>query len=168
MVITKSAKDLKPYLLDPRVKPIKNPYYLITDDEQTIFVVTSGLNGIEFNKTVGSEASLEGVTLCQCLYGQGILLLQRNDEESGVKEFKVVTLSSGRQVDIPAGWASCLVNVGKRFLVVLKSGVYEENSSNTEPILEKQGLSYYVIEKKGEIAFEQNPNYKVHPQITTE
>lgn len=165
MVIKKDSKDLKPVLMDPKVKIIKHPYYLITDDNQTIYVVTSGLNGVEFNKTVGFKSSFERVTLYQCLFGQGILLLQRDDEEGEVKEFKVVTLNSGRQVGIPAGWISSLVNVGKNFLVVLKS---EASEDNAESAIEKRGLAYYVVEKKGEIAFEQNPNYSIHPQITTE
>lgn len=168
MVITKTSKDLKPVLMDVTVKPIKNPYYLITDDKGTIYVVTPGLNGVEFNKTRGILSTYEGVTLYQCLYGQGILILQRNDEEGEAKEFKVVTLNAGRQVGVPALWVSSLVNVGKNFLVVLKNGSTDEETIDPKPILEKKGLSYYVVEKKGEIAFEKNPNYSVHPQITTE
>lgn len=165
MVITKTSRDLKSVLMDPKATVIKNPYYLIKNDEQLIYVVSPGLNGMEFNKTVGSEASFEGVTLCQSLFGQGIVLLQRNDEGGEVKEFKVITLNSGRQIGVPAGWVSSLVNVGKNFLVVLKN---ESSEDGAESIIEKRGLAYYVVEKKGEISFEQNPNYRLHPQITTE
>lgn len=160
MIITKTSKDLRPHLMDPKAGVIKNPYYLITEDEQTIYVVSPGLNSMEFNKTAGTISTYEGLTLYQCLYGQGILALQRNDDQGEAKEFKVVTLNAGRQVGVPAGWASCLVNVGKGFLVVLKSGGHGE--------VEKQGLAYFIVEKKGEIGFEQNPKYKVHPQIATE
>lgn len=168
MVVTKTLKDLQLVLMDSKAKAIKKPYYLITDETQIIYVVTPGLNGVEFNKTVGSISTSEGLTLYHCLWGRGILLLQRNDEEGEAKEFKVVTLNSGRQVGVPALWASSLVNVGKGFLVVLKSGSYDESSSNSQPIVEKRGLAYYIVEKKGEIAFEQNPNYSVHPQIAAE
>ncbi len=160
MVITKSAKELKPVLMDPKATVIKNPYYLITDDAQVIYVVAPGLNGVEFNKTAGSVSTSEGVTVITCLWGQGILALQRNDEEGEAKEFKIVTLNSGKQVGVPAGWISSLVNVGKGFLVVLQIGAYEESV--------KQELAYYIVEKRGEIAFEQNPNYSVRPQIATE
>lgn len=167
MIVEKTAKDLKPALVDPKVKVVKDPYYLIKGEEAEIFVVSSGLNGTEYNKTVGFFSSFPGVTIYQCLFGQGVLLLQRNDEGEA-KEFKVVTLSSGRQVGVPAGWASVLVNVGKNFLVVLRNGNLDEKYLDEKPILDKQGLAYYVVEKKGEIAFEQNRNYRVHPQITTE
>lgn len=168
MIIEKTAKDLKPALLDPKVKAVKDPFYIIEGDEAEIFVVSAGLNGTEYNKTVGFFSSFLGVTTYQCLFGQGILLLQRNDEVGEAKEFKVVTLSFGRQVGVPAGWGSVLVNVGKSFLVVLRSGNVDGKYLDEKPVLEKQGLAYYVVEKKGEIAFEQNRNYRVHPQITTE
>ena len=140
MIISKTAKDIKPYLMDPKLSVLKNPYYLITDKNQVIYVVTPGVCGIEFNKTVGSVSTFEGVTVITCLYGQGILALQRNDEEGKAKEFKVVTLNSGKQVGVPAGWVSSLVNVGKGFLVVLQSGAYEET--------EKQSLAYNKIKIK--------------------
>lgn len=169
MVKQINSSELKSVLMDPKVKLVKNPYYLITDEAQVIFVVSPGLNGVEFNKTIGSKSSFEGITIYHCLFGQGILILQRNEYDSEeVKEFKVVTLNSGRQVGVPAGWSSALVNVGKGFLVVLKSGGYEETPANAADIIEKKGLAYYIVEKKGEIGFEQNPNYRVHPQITTE
>ena len=80
------GKDLRAVLMDSKVKPIKNPYYLITDEAQVIFVVSPGLNGIEFNKTVGSKSSFEGLTLYQCLYGKGILVLQRNEQSSRMRD----------------------------------------------------------------------------------
>lgn len=168
MLISKTLADLKPVLFDPKEGGIKNPYYLITGDEGIIFVVSAGLNGTEFNKTTGFFSNFSSLTSYTCLFGQGILLLQRNDEQGEAKEFKVVTLSAGRQVGVPVGWGSTLVNIGKNFLVVLKSGVTDEKRLDSKPVIEKRGLSYYVIEKKGEISFEQNPNYRVHPQITTE
>lgn len=170
MVKTFTSKDLKPVLMDPKAKQIRRPYYLIegTGEGQIIYVLTSGLNGVEFNKTVGSFSSSEGLTLYQCLRGQGIVILQRNDEGDEAKEFKIVTLNSGRQVGVPAGSISSLVNIGKGFLVVLANGNSEENISELQPVIKKRGLAYYIVEKKGEIGFEQNPNYSVHPQISTE
>ena len=98
MVKSINAKDLK-------------PVYSIEDQEQVIFVVSPGKNGVEFNKTLGYFSNFPLVQTFQCLYGQGILLMQRNDS-FGVKEFKVVTLNSNRQVLVPAGWGMCLVNTG--------------------------------------------------------
>lgn len=147
---------------------VKEPYSMIIDTDQVVFVVSQGMNGTEFNKTEGYFSSYPGVQVYQCLYGQGVLVMQKNDEAGEAKEFKIVTLSSGRQVGIPADWAVCLVNVGKTFLVVVGNVDIKSKYIDSKAIIERQGLAYYIVEKKGEVGFEQNPNYKLHPQITTE
>lgn len=168
MIITKKYKDLEPVLMEKHKIRVKIPYYLITDKEQVIFVVAAGHSGIEFNKTLGYIDELLGMQLYQCLYGSGILLMQRNDELGEAKEFKMVILNSFKQVAVPAGWAVCFVNTGNNFLVVLRNSVLDEKLEISGSIIEKRGFNFYVIKKKGEIAFEPNPNYHVHPQITTE
>ena len=92
--------------MDPQVKPtVKDPYSIILEKDQAIFVISPGLNGVEYNKTEGYFSSYPGVRVYQCLYGQGVLLMQRNDERGEAKEFKVVTLNAGRQISVPAFWA---------------------------------------------------------------
>lgn len=167
MVITIEAKNLKPVLMKGAKSGVKNIYYLIKEGDQLIFIVSPGRNGIEFNKTVGYFSKFPSMQTYQCLYGQGIMVMQRNEFDDA-KEFKVVTLNVGRQVVVPSGWAMCLINTGNNLLVVLRNSYLDEQSIDTKAILEKKGLCYYVVEKKGEINFEPNPNYKVHPQITTE
>lgn len=142
-------------------KGLKHPYHLIKEGSQVIFVVPSGLNGVQFNKTKCFEASPTNSMVFQCLYGQGIAAMQRNDELGEAKEFKVVTLSSGRQLEVAAASLFSFINVSRGFLVVLGPQV-------EEGALEKQDLAYDIVEKKGEIAFEKNPNYRVHPQISSE
>lgn len=168
MIINKSAKDLKPVLMRGANGGLKHPYSIITDDKQAVFVIFVGMNGEEFNKTEGFVSNYPNMQIFNCLFGQGVLLMQRNDINGEAKEFKVVSLREGKQVGIPAGWAVCLVNVGKNFLVVWANVDINSNLVDSKPIVEKKGFSYYVVEKKGEISFEQNPNYLTHPQITTE
>lgn len=150
------------------IRGIKNPYYLIEDNGQVIFVVTPGHNGTEFNKTEGYLSTFPAAQTYISLYGSGILLMQRNDEIGEAKEFKLVTLNPLKQISVPAGWSLCLINTGSAYLVVLRSTGPDKKYMETKPIIEKGGLVYFVVEKKGEITFEPNPNYKVHPQITTE
>ena len=168
MIITRSSQDLKLVLMEKSKAEVKEPYSMIVEKDQVIFVINQGINGLEFNKTEGYFSYYPGVQVYQCLYGQGILVMQRNDENGEAKEFKVVTLNSGRQVGVPAGWAMCLVNVGKAFLVVIGNVDIKSKYIDPKPILQKNGLAYYIIEKKVEVGLEQNPNYKIHPQITTE
>lgn len=169
MIITKKYQDIKDVLMEPQARPIiKEPYSLIVEKDQIIFVISPGQNGVEYNKTEGYLSNYPGVQVYQCLYGQGVLLMQRNDTSGEAKEFKVVTLNPGRQVGIPAGWVMSLVNIGKAFLVVMGNIDLESNNMDSKQIITKRGLAYYIVEKKGEIGFEQNSNYKLHPQITTE
>ncbi len=168
MIISKTDKYLKPVLMKGVKAEVKFPYYLIEENDQLIFIVSSGKNGAEFNKTVGYFSNYPGMQTYQCLYGQGIIVMQRNDFAGEAKEFKVTTLNPGRQVSVPAGWGMCIVNTGSNLLVVLRNSFLSEKDIDEKPILEKRGFAYYVVEKKGEISFEPNPNYSLHPQISTE
>lgn len=168
MITAQTSEDLKPVLMKGVKSGIKNPYYLIEDQEQLIFLVVPGRNGSEFNKTVGYFSTFPSMQIYQCLYGQGILVMQRNDEMGEAKEFKVVSLNPGRQVLVPSGWGMCLVNTGNSYLVVLRNSSLDEEYRDSKPILKKQGFAYFMVEKKGEISFEENPNYRIYPQITTE
>lgn len=168
MVITKTHQDLKDVLIDPKAPGVKDAYFIVPGDGQNITIIASGNNGIEFNKTHGHFHKAQTVEIFQCLYGQGLLIMQRNDEFGEPKEFKVATLSVGRNVTIPAGFGHTAVNVGKTFLVILDNASGSPQAHNYKMVKEKHGFAYYVVEKKGEIALEQNPNYRVHPQITTE
>ena len=168
MIKTFTSKTLKPVLMKKSPIGVKEPYFLIEDNQnQAVFVVSPGKNGAEYNKTLGYFSNFPSVQTFLCLYGQGILMMQKNDS-FGVKEFKISTLSSNKQVLVPAGWGMGLVNTGASYLVVLRIGNGDEKYQETEPILEKKGFAYYIVEKKGEIGFEENPNYQIHPQITTE
>ncbi|GEM_PF-1889170 len=168
MVIAQEPVDLKPVLMDPSGKKVKTPYYSIEESGQVIFVVSAGRNGLEFNKTIGYLSTYPSMQTYLCLYGSGILLMQRNDEFGEAKEFKMVILNPLKQVSVPVGWAMCLVNTGNKLLVVLRNSVLDSKYQDAKSIIEKKGLAYYVVEKKGEIAFEQNPSYRVHPQISAE
>lgn len=168
MITAQTSKDLKPVLMKGAKSGVKTPYYLIKDQAQLIFVVSPGRNGAEFNKTAGYFSSFPNMQTYQCLYGQGVFVTQRNDEVGEAKEFQVVSLNPGRQILVPAGWGMCIVNTGNSYLVVLRNSFLNEKNIDSKPIIKKQGFAYFVVEKKGEISFEENPNYQIHPQITTE
>lgn len=168
MIVSYNLDQLREVLMDPKAKGIKEPYFVIRGEGQNITILAPGKNGVEYNKTYGHFHNYQGVEIYHCLYGQGILVIQRNDENGEAKEFKVTSLSAGKQAEIPAGYGHSLVNVGKGFLAVLDNAPDDPKAHNYQPVKEKRGFAYYVVEKKGEISFEQNPNYGVHPQVTVE
>jgi oxalate decarboxylase/phosphoglucose isomerase-like protein (cupin superfamily) len=169
MIVTKIHKELEDVLFEPKAPGVKESYYTILGDGQNITIINPGKNGVEFNKTYGHVNRYQGAEMYQCLSGQGIVVMERLDENGNAKEFRVATLSSGKQVEVPAGYGHCVVNVGKGYLVVLDNAPgHGPKYQNYEPIKEKKGFAYYIVEKKGEIGFERNSNYSIHPQITTE
>lgn len=168
MVVTFSIKDIQSVLMDPKSPSIKEPYFIIKGENgENITVVSSGKNGLEFNKTIGYFHTFQGVVIYHCLYGQGILIMQRNDSMGEVKEIKVMGLRPGVSVEIPSGYGHCLANIGKNFLIVADNAPQNEKNQDSEYIKKKKGLAYYIVDKKGNVSFEENKNYSFHPQITT-
>ncbi len=154
--------------MDPSAPGVKEPFFILEGKEQVIFIVSPGLNGNEFNKTLGDFYLYQAMQVFTVAFGQGVLLMQRNDESGEAKEFKFVNLYPGRSIAVPSGWAVCLVNTGKNYLMVVRNSILSDKYLDSKPITEKQGLAYYVIDKKGDISLTKNPNYRVSPQITTE
>lgn len=154
--------------MDPKAAPlIKEPYFLITGENgQNITIVSPGKNGNEFNKTIGSFHQTAGIQAYHVVYGQGMLLMQRNDEAGEAKEIRVMSLKAGIGIEIPAGYGHCLVNVGKTYLVVIDVTPENQRLDIWEPSIQKHGFVYYLVDKKGDVAFEANLNYRLHPQIT--
>lgn len=168
MITTVTHKEIVDVLMEPRAKGVKESYYVIDGDDQNITIVNPGKNGIEFNKTHGHVHNFLGPEIYQCLFGQGVIVMQRNSEDGGAKEFKVITLHPGKQVEVPAGFSSTMVNIGKGYLVVLDHTYKASKFRDNDKVKNKRGLAYYIVEKKGEIAFDVNPNYSYHPQISSE
>lgn len=164
-----TRQQLKEVLKDPKAGGLKEPYYLTRNPNgQQVTILTAGKNGDEFNKTYGYIYVFPEVEIYQVAYGRGVLIFQKNDETGEAKEVRVVSLKPGVTVEVPTGWVRCLVNVGKSFLIVLDNSIVNKNAYQTEIIKAKRGLVYYVVEKKGEISFEPNRNYRIHPQISVD
>lgn len=168
MIQARTRSELKEVLMDPKSLGVKDPYFVIRgEDGQNITVVSPGRNGNEFNKTYGHFHRYQGVEIYRVLYGQGVLIMQRDDGDGEAKEVRVIGLRGGMTVEIPAGYGHALVNVGKTYLVVLDNAPNDAKAHDFEPVRLKHGLAYYVVDKKGEVGFEPNPHYRLHPQIAT-
>lgn len=168
MIDTIYKKQIKQVLMESKAAAQKVAYYVIRGDKQNITVLMPGLSGFEYNKTHGHFHKYNAVEIYNCLYGQGLVVMQRNDENGQPKEFKVISLHPGKQIEVPAGFGHALINVGKTFLAVLDNAPEPSKAHNYQPVDTKHGFVYYVVEKKGEIGFERNHNYRSFPQITSE
>lgn len=168
MITTRTRQELKDVLMDPKEPGVREPYFVIRGEGgQNITALTPGLNGREFNKTYGHFHNFPEIEIYHVVYGQGLVVMQRNDENGQAKEFRMVTLRPGATVEIPVGYGHSLINIGKTYLVVIDNSPTDAKAHNFEPVKEKHGFAYYVVDKKGEIGFEPNPDYNIHPQIVT-
>lgn len=168
MVTTIKGEELKDVLMEPKAQTIKQPIFTIrsTTTQETIIVLEAGTNGSEFNKIVGFFHRFPGVLIYRCLYGQGLALIQKNDDDGEAKELRVASLRPGVEIEIPSGYGHTVINTGKNFLVVVDNAPENGQYIDVGAMKHKHGLVYYVVDKKGEIAFERNTNYSFHPQIT--
>lgn len=169
MITSVTSKQLQPFLINSENSSIDDPYFIIhaPETEENIQVIKSGKNGNEFNKTIGFFNKSPNVVIYRCVYGHGVLMIQKNDEQGEAKEVKVAGLRPGVEVEIPAGYGHVIANTGKSFLIVVDNALNDVKYKETDLIKSKHGLAYYIIDRKGEIAFERNDNYSFHPQITS-
>ncbi len=169
MIYPVTQKELKSVLMDPESSEVKEPYLLINSgpDSENITIIEPGRNGIEFNKTIGFSHKFNGMLIYRCIYGKGVMVIQKSDEVGEAKEVQVRGLRSGVEMEIPAGYSHTISNTGRTILVMVDNGPKDQKWKDDTQIQTKRGLAYYVIDKKGEIAFEKNPTYSFHPQITS-
>lgn len=169
MITTRTRPELKEVLMDPKSPGVKEPYFVIRGDEgQNITILSPGKNGNEFNKTYGHFHNYQGIEIYRVVYGQGVLIMQRNDDGGEAKEVKVVGLRPGVTVEVPVGYGHALVNIGKTYLVVIDDAPSTSGAHDFDLVKEKHGFAYYIVDKKGEVGFEPNHNYHLHPQIATD
>lgn len=167
MIFQRTRTELKEVLMDPQAPGVNEPYFVVRGAGGNVTILTPGKNGNEFNKTYGHFHNFQGVEVYHVVYGQGVLLMQRNDEQSEAKEVRVTSLRGGMVVEVPSGYGHCLVNIGKTYLITVDNSPNDPKADNYKPVKEKHGFAYYIVDKKGEVGFEPNPNYKLHPQIST-
>lgn len=169
MIDQKTYTELKPVLMDPTEPKVKDPYLVIPNSSDgNLTVVSSGKNGSEYNKTYGLTHTYPGVVTLHCLFGHGVIMTQRYGPEGDVKEVKVHALRPGTTVEIPSSTSYSLTNTGRGLLVTIDNFQNNAKHISTEFITEHKGLAYYVVERKGEVAFDKNPNYRFHPQLVME
>ncbi len=168
MITTITSAEIKDVLMEPKEKVLKEPYSIIhsPQTQENLTVLLSGKNGSEFNKTIGFIPKYPAALIYKCLYGQGVIIIQRNDELGEAKEVRIAGLRPGVEIEVPSGYAHAFANIGKNFLIMVDNAPKEDKYKDSEEIEAHHGLAYYIIDKKGEIAFEKNDNYPFHPQIS--
>lgn len=173
-------EKMKEVLLYPDAPGPAEHYFMIRGGSSrgNITVWESGTVGPEgrgeYIKTYGHYHVDDLPEIYWTLAGEGLALLQKRVEEHGapvndrILEFKVVPVSAGNELHIPAGWGHLVVNIGSTHLVTKDdspvAGFGDSASmpmhADYKPVEEMKGFAYFVVEHNGTPALVRNPRYK--------
>lgn len=167
---------MREVLMDPSAEGPSEHYFMIRGGSKkgNITVWQSGTVGGEYIKTYGHYHVDELPETYWVISGEGIALLQKRSVEGGmpvndrIEEFKVVRLTAGDELAIPAGWGHLVVNTGDTFLVTRDdspvAGIGDSASmplhADYKPVQEMKGFAYYVVEHEGVPALIRNTHYR--------
>ncbi len=156
MLSVRKLTDLKEVLLNPVASGPEDVYYMLRG--QPNFTITvPGKIGQEYSKTFGHYHQHNEPERYEVLLGEAIFILQ-----SRQNEIKTVHAKKGDIVEIPAGWGHNLSNTGETLLITADNapGNAETEVNDYEPIRQKHGMAYYVIEENGQPKLIRNKNYE--------
>jgi glucose-6-phosphate isomerase, archaeal len=131
--------------------------------------------GMEFNKTVGHYHPLipgkevAYPELYEVLHGEGLFLIQKMDRDfKNLINILAIRASTGQKVIYPPNYGHVIVNIGSDVLITANWVSDQFHNSLYEPVSEKHGMAYYVVEsQKKQFELVPNPSYTSHPPIRT-
>ena len=131
--------------------------------------------GMEFNKTVGHYhpiipgKEVAYPELYEVLHGEGLFLIQKMDRDyKNLLNILAIRASTGQKVIYPPNYGHVIVNIGTDVLITANWVSDQFHESLYEPVREKHGMAYYVVEsQKRQFDLVPNPNYISHPPIRT-
>jgi oxalate decarboxylase/phosphoglucose isomerase-like protein (cupin superfamily) len=139
--------------------------FLQNNIELDVLTLEGTLLGIEFVKTEGQKPAEGRSTYLQILSGNCYIIIQKTsfDNESfsfDVSDVKIVKLSEGENIFIPANMGYTIINAQLKDLVVLKMRSLRE----IRVFDNHKGAAYYIIHKNSRPAFVCNPYFGQLPQ----
>lgn len=158
----RSLAEMRTVLMDPNSSGPDPVYQVFTNLDNNWINKTKIINGLygrEYPKTFGHHHSVPHPETYQVFSGEGILLLE-NDEE-----FKLIKAKTGDRLEIQPQYSHAWVNIGKTDLVLLDDWNTPHITSEYQPIADKHGLAYYIVSANGQPKPIPNPNYQNPPLI---
>ncbi len=174
---TRTHEAMQPVLMHPDAPGPSVHYYMIRGgvDQKNITVWEPGTVGGEYIKTFGHYHVGDISETYWILYGEGVLLSQKLEEQNGklipdrVAEFKVRRVKAGDSQFMPAGPAHLALNVGSTYFVTADDSPV--NFDDSDPagwpghadyslVEQMRGFAFYVVEYNDKPALVRNPRYK--------
>lgn len=155
--------------------PIDTELFLKHDLRYDITVIDEGTINGERKKTSGHyhgyipNQMTTYPEIYEVLYGTAIYILQRvgnfdQDQQPIIDDVRAVTVEAGQAIIIPPFYGHCSINGGDKPLVFSNLAVIS-CPLLYQPISDKHGLSYYLIEKSGQLNFVKNNHYQSIPHL---
>ncbi len=159
----RKLEDMRKVLMNPEAEGPESVYAMIRG-RPNITVLVPGRLGQEFTKTHGHYHCDDRSETYKVLFGQGKMLIQNRD----VSNVQLLEMRAGQEVIVPKGYAHTMINTGEGPLITADDtpADAEINVNEYEPIKEKQGFGYYIVEgENGGIRDVPNPNYENLPSL---
>lgn len=157
--IRRSLLDMKPVLKDPEAlgpDPVYEVYKDLDNGWINKTILSSGNYSGEFPKTFGHYHADGKTEIYHIESGNGLLILQ---DENQVLLIKV---NAGQDVTIQPQFGHAWVNIGTTPLISYDD--HQDPQDNYQPIAEKHGLAYYIMDDNGQPQAVPNPYYKNRPE----
>lgn len=151
-------------------------YYVLRFDdprfgpEPNITIIPPARIGKEYPKTYGHYHEHGESETYRVLYGRAVVLMQklRGNQYGEIEDAKLLTAETGRTINVPKGYGHCLINTTDDLLITAD---WEAESAGHiyEPIKEKHGMAYYLVEgESGSPKAIPNSRYENLPPLTKE
>jgi glucose-6-phosphate isomerase, archaeal len=175
----RTHREMLPVLMDSKASGPEVHYWMIRggSEKKNVTVWEAGKVGEEYIKTFGHYHVSDFIETYEIVAGEGILLLQerKDGKDDEVKWVKAIFVQAGSKVEIPKRAGHLLANTGASWLVTIDdSPVYKDDNAGApkhadyEPVRQRRGFAYYIVEQGGVPAFVKNQNYKNIPEIVVE
>jgi len=142
----RKLEDMREVLMDPKALGPEDVYVMIRG-KPNITVLVPGRIGQEFTKTYGHYHRDDRSETYRVLLGEGKMLIQNRD----ASDVRLLEMKAGGTVVVPQGYAHTMINTGNEPLVTADDAPTDAETSvnDYEPIREKKGFGYYIVEDKG-------------------
>lgn len=162
---SRSLVEMREVMLDPSTSSGPDPVYQVFTDLTDHFwinktVIPAGKIGKEFPKTMGHYHQVDVDEIYYVAAGQGILILQ-NDEEIFFVKAEV-----GDEVTIKSEFGHNWSNVGSKELILFDNWSVPHSPTDYAWVEIEHGMAYYLIEENGEIKTVPNPHYVKLPKAS--
>lgn len=153
--------EMSPVLADPLASGPNPVYWVFTnlgaDKWVNMTVITAGRYGREYPKLFGHFHSDQTPETFHVASGEGILVLQKNDE------VLLVTAQAGMEINLPGDFGHTWVNASSLPLIFYDDRRIAHTPADYEPVEKTGGLAYYLIEENGQPKAIPNPHYQNPP-----